>query len=103
VQFKLRIKEVFTVCRDKICSINGTPIGLWVDEDFSKKHALLAQAENKTKVPFANRNGKPDKSDVSDTQVVEAFLTSLTLVDAWVFPFWGESKQPSPQSKLTSF
>jgi hypothetical protein len=32
---------------------------------------MLAQAETKTKVQFANRNGKKDKSDGSDTQVAK--------------------------------
>ncbi len=60
---KLTIKEVFTVRREKFCSINGAPIGRLVDENLRKERAMLAQAETKTKVPFANRNGKPDKSD----------------------------------------
>ncbi len=39
---------------------------------------MLAQAETKTKVPFANRNGKPDKSDGSDTQIAK-IKNELTL------------------------
>ncbi len=36
-----------------------------------KERAMLAQAETKTKLPFAYRNGRPDKSDGSDTQVAK--------------------------------
>ncbi len=44
-------------------TFNGAPICRLVDENLRKERAMLAQAETKTKVPFANRNGKPDKSD----------------------------------------
>jgi hypothetical protein len=66
---KLTIKEVFAICSEKFCSINGAPIARLVDENLRKERAMLAQAETKTKVPFAIRNGKPDKSDGSDTHV----------------------------------
>jgi hypothetical protein len=46
-------------------------LGRLVDENLRKERAMLAQAETKTKVPFANRNGKPDKSDASDTQIAK--------------------------------
>jgi hypothetical protein len=65
---KSTIKEVFAICREKFCSMNGAPIGRLVDENLRKERAMLARAETKTKVPFANRNGKPDKSDVLDPQ-----------------------------------
>ena len=55
---KFTIKKVFAICREKFCSINGAPIGRLVDEYLRKERAMLAQAETKTKVPFANRNGK---------------------------------------------
>ncbi len=67
----LPIKEVFAICSEKFCSINGAQIGRLEDENLRKERAMLAQAETKTKVPFANRNGKPDKSDSSDTQVIK--------------------------------
>ncbi len=62
---KLTIKEVFTTCREKFCSINGAPIGRLVDDNLRRERAMLAQVETKTKVPFANRDGKPDRSDGS--------------------------------------
>ncbi len=68
---KLTSKEVFALCRGKFCSINGAPICRLVDENLRKEPAMLAQAETKTKEPFANSNGKPDKSDCSDTQVAK--------------------------------
>ncbi len=45
--FKLTIKEVFTVCREKFCSINGAPISRLVDEILIKERTMLAQAETK--------------------------------------------------------
>jgi hypothetical protein len=70
---KLTIKEVFAVCRDKYCSINGAPISRLVDDNLRRERSMfkLAQADTKTKVPFADRNGKPDKSDDSDGQVAK--------------------------------
>ncbi len=57
---KLTIKEVFTICHEKFCSINGAPIGRLVDENLRKERTMLAQAETylKTKIPFANCTGK---------------------------------------------
>jgi hypothetical protein len=58
--FKLTIKEVLTVCREKFCSINGAPIGFLVDENLGKERAMLAKAETKnvlatdTKAKFAH-------------------------------------------------
>jgi hypothetical protein len=46
---KLIIKEVFTVCREKFCSINGAPIGRLVHENLHKERAMLAPAETKPK------------------------------------------------------
>jgi hypothetical protein len=40
---------------------------------------MLAEAETKNKVPFANPNGRPDKSDGSDMQVAK-INKDLTLV-----------------------
>ncbi len=59
---KLTIKEVFAVCRDKHCSINGAPISRLVDENLRRERSMfkLAQADTKTKVQFADRNGKPN-------------------------------------------
>ncbi len=71
---KLTIKEEFGICREKFSSMNGAPIGrLVLDENFKlrKERAMLAQEETKTKVPVSNCNGKPYKSDGSDTQVAE--------------------------------
>ncbi len=50
---KLTIKEVFTNCHEKFCSINGAPICSLVDANLRQEGAMLAQAETKTKVPFA--------------------------------------------------
>jgi hypothetical protein len=33
-----------------------------------KERVILAQTETKSKVPFGNRNGRPDKSNGSDPQ-----------------------------------
>ncbi len=63
----LTIKEVFAICREKFCSINGAPIGRLMDDNLRKERAMLDQAETKTKLPFVNRNGKQHKSDCSDT------------------------------------
>jgi hypothetical protein len=60
---KLTIKKVFGIYCEKFCSINGTPIGSFIDQGMGKEHAMLAQAEPKSKVPFANRNGRPKNSD----------------------------------------
>ncbi len=66
---ELTIRDVLTVCSEKFCSIHGAPIGRLVDENLRKERAILAQAETKTNVPFANHNGRPDKSNCSDMQV----------------------------------
>ncbi len=68
---KLTIKKVFAICSEKFCSINGTPIGLLIDEGMRKERSLLAQAEPTSKVPFANRNGRPNNSDSTDSQVTK--------------------------------
>ncbi len=67
---KLNLKKVFTTCREKFCSINGAPVGRLFDEGMRKERAMLAhwQAETKSKAPFGNRNGRPDKSDCLDPQ-----------------------------------
>ena len=65
---KLKIKEVLEICHGKFCSINGARICRLVDENLCKERAMLTQADTKTKAPFANRNGKPDKSDGLDPQ-----------------------------------
>ncbi len=64
----MTIKGVLAICRDKYSSINGAPIGRLVDENMRKERAMLAQAsqaDTKTQVPLAYRNGKPGKSDCS--------------------------------------
>ncbi len=38
----LAIKKVFAICREKFCSINGTPIGHLIDEGMRKERAMLA-------------------------------------------------------------
>jgi hypothetical protein len=75
---KLTIKKVFAICREKFCSINGTPIGRLIDEGMRKLRAMLAQAEPKSKVPFANRNGQPNNSDGTHSQVAK-LKNDLTL------------------------
>jgi hypothetical protein len=57
---ELNIKKVFATCREKFCSINGAPIRRLIDGGMRKERAMLAQAETKSKVPFGNRNGRPD-------------------------------------------
>ncbi len=51
---KLKIKEVFAICLEKFCSINGALISSLVDENLRRERAMLALAESKTKVPFAH-------------------------------------------------
>jgi hypothetical protein len=70
--FKLTTKEVFATCCEKY-SINGVPLGRLVDEALCKERAMLAQAqaETKAKAPYANCNGKQDKSYGSDKQVAK--------------------------------
>jgi hypothetical protein len=68
---KLTIKKVFAIYREKFCSINGTPIGRLIDQGMRKEHTMLAQADPKSKVPFANRNGRPNNSDCTDSQVAK--------------------------------
>jgi hypothetical protein len=65
---KLNLKKVFTTCREKFFSINGAPVGSLLDEGMRQERAMLAQAETKSKPPFGNRNGRPDKSDGFDPQ-----------------------------------
>ena len=68
---KFTIKKVFAICREKFCSIDGTPIGRLIDEGMRKELALLAQVEPKSKVLLANRNGLPNNSDSTDSQVAK--------------------------------
>ncbi len=68
---KSTTKKVFAICSEKSCSINGMPIGRLIDEGMRKKRAMLAQAEPKSKVPFANCNGLPNNSDGTDSQVAK--------------------------------
>jgi hypothetical protein len=45
---KLNIKKVFAICREKLCSINGAPIGRLIDESMRKERAMpLAQRDQK--------------------------------------------------------
>ncbi len=73
---KLKIKEVFTLCRGKFGSINGAPIGRMVDENLRKERAMLAQAETKTKVPFANRK----VSWINSTVLIRRSLISIRMI-----------------------
>ncbi len=98
--FKLSIKEVFTVCREKFCSINGAPISRLVDESLRKERAMLAQAETKTKVPFAYSNGRRDKSDGSDTQVAK-ITKNLTLVQREIAKLENQLHQAKERGKGT--
>ncbi len=65
------IKQVFAICHENFRSINGTPICHLINEGMRKERAVLAQAEAKGKVPFANRNGKPYIYDGSDTKAAK--------------------------------
>jgi hypothetical protein len=42
--WKLTIKEVFAVCRDKYCSINGAPISHLVDENLRRELSMFELA-----------------------------------------------------------
>jgi hypothetical protein len=64
----INLKKVFSTCREKFCSINGAPVGRLLDEGMRQERAMLAQAETKSKVPFGQRNGRPDKSNGLDPQ-----------------------------------
>ncbi len=66
----INLKKVFSTCREKFCSINGGPVGLLLDESMRQPEegAMLAQAETKSKVPFGQRNGRPDKPYGLDPQ-----------------------------------
>ncbi len=57
------LKKVFTTCSEKFCSINGALVGGLLDEGMRQKRAMLAQAETRSKAPFGDQNGRPDKSD----------------------------------------
>ena len=64
----INLTKVFSTCREKFCSINGAPVGRLLDEGMRQERAMLAQAETKSKMPFGQRNGRPDKSDGLDPQ-----------------------------------
>ncbi len=59
---------MFITWCEKFCSIHGAPVGCLLDEGMRQERAMLAQAETKSKAPFGNRNGRPDKSDGLDPQ-----------------------------------
>ncbi len=42
-----------------------------IDEGMRKERAMQAQAEPKNKVPFANRNGRLNHSDGTDSQAAK--------------------------------
>jgi hypothetical protein len=65
---KMNIKKVFATCREKYCSNNGAPVGRLLDEGMRQERAMLAKTETKSKTPFGNCNGRPDKSDGLDQQ-----------------------------------
>ncbi len=64
----INLKKVFFTCQEKFCSINGAQVGRLLDEGVRQERAMLAQAETKSKVPFGQRNGRPDKSHGLDPQ-----------------------------------
>ncbi len=64
----LNLKNLFSTCREKFCSINGAPVGRLLDECMRQERAMLAQAETRSKAPFGNHNGRPDKSNGLDPQ-----------------------------------
>ncbi len=61
---RLNLKKVFSTCREKFCSMNGAPVGRLLG--MRQERAILAQA--KSKEPFGQRNGRPDKSNGLDQQ-----------------------------------
>ena len=63
---------MFSTCREKFCSINGAPVGRLLDESMRQERAMLAQTETKSKAPFGNRNGRPDKSNGLDPQLADS-------------------------------
>ncbi len=65
---KLNLKKVFTTCREKLCSINGAPVGRWLDQGMRQERTMLSQAKTKSKAPFCNSNCQPDKSYGLDPQ-----------------------------------
>ncbi len=87
---KLNIKKVFVTCREKFCSINGARIGRLIDQCMRQERTMLAQTETKRKVPFGNRNGRPDKSDGSDPQF-DKLKKELTLAQREIRDFQGRS------------
>ncbi len=50
----LNLKKLFSTCREKFCSIHGAPVERLLDEGLRQEHAMLAQAESKSKEPFGN-------------------------------------------------
>ncbi len=62
----LNVREVFSTCPEKFCSINDAPVGRLLDESMRQEGAMLAQTETKSKAPFGNHNSRPDKSDGLD-------------------------------------
>ena len=62
----INLKKVFSICRDKVCSINGAPVGRILDESMRQERAMLAQTETKSKASLGGRNGRTDKSEGPD-------------------------------------
>ncbi len=71
---KINLKKVFATCREKLCSINGAPVGRLLDESMRQERTMLAQTENKSKTPFGNRNGRTDRSYALDPQFAKLWF-----------------------------
>jgi hypothetical protein len=88
----LNLKKAFSTCPEKICSINGAPVGRLLDEGMRQELAMLAQAETKSKAPFGSRNGRPDKSDGLDPQFAK-LKKELTLAHREISKFKNQLHQ----------
>jgi hypothetical protein len=71
----------------------GALIGRFIDEGMHQERAMLAQAETKSKVPFGQRNGRPDKSDGLDPQFAK-LKKKLTLTHREI-----KSQEPTTPSQ----
>ena len=90
----LNLKKVFSTCREKFCSVDGALVGRLLDEGMRQERAMLAQAEIKSKAPFGNRNGRPDKSDGLDPQFAK-LKKELTLAHREISNLTNQPTTPS--------
>jgi hypothetical protein len=81
----LNLKKVSST----ICSINEAPVGRLLD---MCQERMLALAETKSKAPFGNRNGRPDKSDGLDPQFAK-LKRELTLAHREISNFKNQLHQ----------